>query len=104
MRPDTVMSAQLIRQARQRAGLNQTELAERVGKSKVQIGRWENGQVAPSLDTLLVLLRVCGFTLPLRLEPYEPVDDHEIVALSRLSPGARVDRMLARAEQERQTR
>jgi transcriptional regulator with XRE-family HTH domain len=98
------MSAQLIRQARTRAGINQTELAERVGKSKVQVGRWENGLVAPSLETLLDLLRACGFTLPLRLESYAPVDDSQIVASTRLSPGARVDRLVQRVEQERQSR
>ena len=87
-----------------RAGLSQVQLAERSGKAKMQIGRWETGVVAPSLDTLLELLRACGFDLPLSLQPYEPVDDRPLVALQRESPGARLERMLARAEQEQQRR
>lgn len=104
MRSDTAISASLIKQARTRAGLSQVQLAERSGKAKMQIGRWETGVVAPSLDTLLELVRACGFDLPLSLQPYEPVDDRPLVALQRESPGARLERMLARAEQEQQRR
>jgi len=79
-----------------RAGLSQEELAERTGKAKVAIGRWETGGAGPSLDTLLVLLRACGFDLPLTPVPYEPVDDRPLVALQRQSPEARVERMMRR--------
>ena len=102
MRSDTAIGAALIKQARMRAGLSQVQLAERSGKAKVQIGRWETGVVAPSLDTLLELLRACGFDIPLTLQPYEPADDGPLVALQRQSPGARLERMLARAEQEQE--
>jgi hypothetical protein len=98
MRPDTAISAALIKQARMRAGISQAELSQRSGKAKVQIGRWETGTVAPSLDTLLELLRACGFDIPLTLRVFEPVDDGPLVALQRQSPGARVDGMVARAE------
>ena len=102
MRSDTAISASLIKQARTRAGLSQAQLAERSGKAKVQIGRWETGVVAPSLDTLLELLRACGFDLSLTLQRYEPVDDGRLVALQQQSPGARVERMLRRGLQERE--
>lgn len=85
-----------------RAGLSQAKLGELSGKGKVQVGRWETGVVAPSLDTLLALLRACGFDLPLTLTRYEPVDDRPLVALQRRSPGARVDELVARAEQEQE--
>lgn len=98
MRADTVVSASLIREARMRAGLSQQELAERCGKAKVQIGRWETGMVSPGLDTLLELVRACGFDLPLMLEPYEPVDDRVLNELQRLSPERRVQNMLDRTE------
>lgn len=104
MRSDTAIGAALIKQARRRAGLSQVQLAERRGKAKVQIGRWETGVAAPSLDTLLELLRACGFDLPLTLQPYEPVDDGRLVALQRQSPRARLERMLATAEQEQERR
>ena len=88
VRQDTVKSAALLRQARLRAGLNQIELASRSGKDRVQIGRWEAGHVAPSLDTLLELVRACGFDLPLSLVPLEPVAEERLTELQRLSPRA----------------
>lgn len=99
MRSGTVLSASLIREARMRAGLSQVQLAQRSGKAKVQIGRWETGVVAPSLDTLLEIVRVCGFDLPLTLESYKPVDDRRLAALQRQSPEGRLERMLHRVEE-----
>lgn len=55
--------------------------------------------VAPSLDTLLEIVRVCGFDLPLTLESYEPVNDRRLVALQRQSPEGRLERMLHRVEE-----
>jgi transcriptional regulator with XRE-family HTH domain len=97
VRPDTVISAALIHEARMRAGFTQAQLAQRSGKAKVQIGRWETGVVAPSLDTLLEIVRVCGFDLSLMLEPYKPVDDRRLTALQRSSPERRLQHMLDRA-------
>ena len=94
VRQDTVKSAALLRQARLRAGLNQIQLAARSGKDRVQIGRWEAGHVAPSLDTLLELVRACGFDLPLSLVALEPVAEERLTDLQRLSPESRLDRML----------
>lgn len=79
-----------------RAGLSQAQLAERCGKSKVQIGRWETGTVAPSIDTLLEIVRSCGFDLPLMLETYRKIDDRELTKLQRYSPERRVHPMLDR--------
>lgn len=83
-----------------RAGLSQAQLAERCGKAKVQIGRWETGTVAPSIDTLLEIVRACGFDLPLMLEPYRPIDDHRLTELQRYSPERRVEQMLDRLSSE----
>jgi transcriptional regulator with XRE-family HTH domain len=95
VRPDTVISAALLREARLRAGLSQLELAERSGKGRVQIGRWEIGTVAPSLDNLIELIHACGLELPLTLVDLPPaVDDEPLTELQRLSPERRLDRML----------
>lgn len=101
MRPDTVVSASLIREARMRAGLTQAQLSERCGKAKVQIGRWETGAVAPSFDTLLEIIRACGLDLPVLLKPYQPIDDRRLAELQRLSPERRVDEMLRRLRTNR---
>jgi transcriptional regulator with XRE-family HTH domain len=77
---------------------DQGQLAERSGKAKVQIGRWETGAVAPSIDTLLEIVRVCGFDLPLMLEPYRPIDDRGLTKLQRYSPERRVQHMLDRLD------
>lgn len=96
MRSDTVKSSALLREARLRAGLSQEMLAERVGKTRPQIARWEAGAVAPSLDTLIDLIRACGFDLPLELTPLEPAADDQLSELQQLSPERRVDAMLSR--------
>jgi transcriptional regulator with XRE-family HTH domain len=94
VRPDAVKSAALLREARLRAGLSQIALAERSGKDRVQIGRYEAGAVAPSLDTLIDLVRACGFDLPLELVPLGEGADADLAELQRLSPERRLDRML----------
>ena len=93
-------SASLIREARLRAGLTQTELAERTGRDRSVIARWEQAVVAPSLETLLELVRACGFDLPLELVPY---DDDRVARLQKnllLSPERRVRRLLTAVEQD----
>lgn len=61
----------LIREARLRAALSQGELAERSGKDRAQIARWEGDVVQPSFETLRELVRACGFELALALVPYD---------------------------------
>jgi transcriptional regulator with XRE-family HTH domain len=93
-------SASLIREARLRAGLTQTELAERTGRDRSVVARWEQAVVAPSLETLLEIIRACGFDLPLELVPY---DDDRVARLQKnllLSPERRVRRLLTAVEQD----
>jgi transcriptional regulator with XRE-family HTH domain len=99
MRPDTVRSATLIREARLRAGLSQQELANKSSKDRTVIARWEQGLVAPSIDTLVVLVRACGFDIPLDLVPYDPGPDERVAELQMLSPERRLDQLLERREQ-----
>jgi hypothetical protein len=94
VRPDAAKSAGLLREARLRSGLSQTALAERSGKDRVQISRYEAGAVAPSLDALIDLIRACGFDLPLELVPLQPTDREALAQLHRLSPERRLDQML----------
>jgi transcriptional regulator with XRE-family HTH domain len=65
----------LIREARLRAGLSQGELAERSGRDRAQIARWESDSVQPSFETLRELVRACGLDLAVAIVPYE-VDEH----------------------------
>jgi transcriptional regulator with XRE-family HTH domain len=87
-------SADLIREARLRAGLTQYELAERSGRDRSVIARWEQGTVAPSVETLVELVRACGFDLPLELVPRDPSGGERLRKNALLSPERRVLRFL----------
>lgn len=86
----------MIREARLRAGLSQQELAAKSGKDRTVIARWEQGVVAPSIDTLVELLRSCGYDIPLELVPYDAGPDERIREIQMLSPERRVDRLVER--------
>ena len=93
-------SASVIREARLRAGLTQAELADRTGRDRSVVARWEQGVVAPSLDTLLELVRACGFDLPLELVSR---DDDRVARLQKnlvSSPERRVRRLMAAVDQD----
>ena len=89
----------MIREARLRAELSQQELAAKSGKDRTVIARWEQGVVAPSLDTLVELLRACGFDIPLELVAYDPAPDERMAEIQMLSPERRLDRLLERRGQ-----
>ena len=57
---------ELLRDARDRAGLSQRELADRAGTSQAMVARIEGGCQSPSMATLERLVRACG--LELRVE------------------------------------
>jgi transcriptional regulator with XRE-family HTH domain len=89
-----VRSADLIREARLRAGLTQYELAERTGRERSVIARWEQGAVAPSVETLVELVRACGFDLPLELVPRDLSRAQRLRKNALRSPERRVLRFL----------
>ena len=89
---------QLIREARLRAGLTQTELAERTGRERSVIARWEQGAVSPSFDNLLELIWACGFDLPLVLVPRESFQEERLAKNLLLTPERRTQRYLAKLE------
>lgn len=63
--------ADLILEARKRAGLTQRELAERAGTTQSSIARWESARSEPSFANVVRLLRLCGFVLDVHLERYD---------------------------------
>jgi transcriptional regulator with XRE-family HTH domain len=98
-----VRSAAIIREARLRAGLTQAELAERTGRERSVIARWEQGAVAPSVETVLALVEACGFELPLELVPSGSGDDERLRKNLLLSPERHVQRSLRAREKARPT-
>lgn len=89
-----MVSGDLIREARLRAGLTQDELAERTDRDRAVIARWEQGAAAPAMETVLQLIRACGFDLPLDLVPYEPRREQRLERNAQLSPERRLLRFL----------
>ena len=58
------------------------------------IARWEQGVVAPSVETLGELVRACGFDLPVELVPHDTSDVERLRKNALLSPERRVQRFL----------
>jgi predicted nucleotidyltransferase/DNA-binding XRE family transcriptional regulator len=83
----------VLRKARDRAGLSQTELAAMAGTSQSAIARYETGAAAPSVATLERLLATCGERLILsteRAEGLSRLNDsglrrhrHDLLAIAR---------------------
>ena len=76
-----MISGDLLREARLRAGLSQAELARRAGKATSVIGRWERGEVRPSLETLRDVIRAAGLELGFTLSNAD--DDHDLALIRR---------------------
>lgn len=49
--------------SRNKAGLSQMELAERLGVSRQAVSRWESGDTTPTMDKLKTLARIYGVSL-----------------------------------------
>lgn len=89
-----MVSGELIREARLRAGLTQDELGARTGRDRAVIARWEQGAVAPAMETVLELIRACGFDLPLNLVAYDARREQRLERNAVLSPERRLLRFL----------
>jgi transcriptional regulator with XRE-family HTH domain len=91
-----MLSADLLRAARLRAGLTQRDLAKRAGRPQSSIARWETGAMQPSLETLRGLLRACGFDLWYLLVNDDDSYDEFVDRALELEPSERLDDAVAR--------
>ena len=84
----------LVREARKRAGLSQTELAQRAGTTQSVISRLERGATTPSMQTISDLVRACGFDLDISLARHDDDHDWSLVQQNlRLSPEQRIQQV-----------
>lgn len=90
-----MVSADLIIEARRRAGLTQDELAARLGKPRATVARWETGVHAPSLETMRAIARACGLDLSLSLHKADNSYLSLIEQQLALTPGRRLDQSCA---------
>lgn len=88
------MAAHVIREARERAGLSQAELARRLGTRQPVVARWEAGARTPSFDTVVRAVRACGLDLSFDLYTYDYDDDLAITGTLHLSTEERIGHLL----------
>lgn len=88
-------AGQLLRDARQRHGLTQKQLAIRARTSQAAISRIERGLVSPSVETLEKLLAMVNEELVLDARA---IDWGHDVTLNRAALARTVDERLANAE------
>jgi transcriptional regulator with XRE-family HTH domain len=90
--------AQIIREARLKAGLTQAELAGRLGRERAQIARWEIGGQEPSFENLRSVVEACGFSLRIEIGEREetPALDSELELSLPQAPQQRVQALLER--------
>lgn len=65
-------AGQLLRRAREQAGISQTELARRARTKQSAISRVECDVVSPTVETLTRWVRSTGVELRLELGPRKP--------------------------------
>ncbi len=76
--------ALLLREARERAGLTQRELARRAGTSQSVVARIECGRTRPGSGTLIRLLGAAGLELRVGLVPRPVVGSHMLQDVERI--------------------
>jgi transcriptional regulator with XRE-family HTH domain len=87
----------LVREARRRAGLTQADLARRAGTTQSAIARVEANAVAPSLDSVLNLVKVCGFHLDIHFGAIDEDEWRQARHNLRLTPDRRARNAAAAA-------
>ncbi len=94
-------AAQLIREARLRASLTQSELAARLGRERAQVARWEIGAQEPSFANLRSVVEACGFALRVEIgeRAKTPALDAELAESVPQAPQQRVQALLERLGQ-----
>jgi uncharacterized protein len=93
-----VTAAQIIREARLKAELTQTQLAERLGRERAQVARWEIGGQEPSFENVVAVVEACGFVLNLEIaeRDEDPALDAELTASVLQAPQQRVQALIER--------
>jgi uncharacterized protein len=91
-------AAQIIREARLKAGLTQSQLAERLGRERAQVARWEIGGQEPSFENVVAVVEACGFALNVEIGARvdDPALDAELTESVLQAPQQRVQALIER--------
>jgi len=91
-----ITAAELLRQARTRAGLSQRALAQRAGTAQSAIARIESGLTSPTWDTLQRLLAAVDLEIHAAVEPRVVVGSHmldDVPRILSLTPEQRLEEL-----------
>ena len=97
--PAPTFAAGLVRTARAKANMTQTELGNAAGIKQQAVSAYETGRIEPTLPTLQRLVAAAGFELRVRLEP---LNDHDASVTELLESLPR--HVQAQIEQEQRER
>lgn len=91
-------AAQIIREARLKAGLTQSQLAARLGRERAQVARWEIGGQEPSFENVVAVVEACGFALNVGIGERvdDPALDAELTESVLQAPQQRVQALIQR--------
>ncbi len=96
-----MISANLLVEARRRAGLSQRELAARARVGQQEIARYERGRVTPSLERLRQLIAGCELELTVGLARADASYEDAIARMLAMPPAGRLTRGLRDAQSVR---
>lgn len=86
-----MISTDLIRNARERAGLTQSELADRLGVTQAAIARLERRGANPTVATLERTMHATGHRLEIAAIPEKSsIDDTLVASTMRRTPAERL--------------
>lgn len=88
------MGNDLVREARRRRGLTQSQLAELAGTTQSAIARLESGRTAPAFDEVLRLLRLMSLDLDFMLVDRDDSDWIQAQRLRALEASERHDGLM----------
>src|SRR5262245_20456072 len=91
---DVSRSGQILVEARRRAGLTQRVVAQRAGVTQPTVARIERGDVEPSFERLLSLIRACGLDLEVHVVPLDEDAWTQAERGATATPDERLDRLL----------
>lgn len=80
-----------LKNAREKAGLSQSEVANKLHLSRQAISRWENGRSTPDIETLATLSDLYNVSLDYLIKNEVPseiqsqVQDHHLLSIETLS-------------------
>ena len=84
----------IVREARNRAGLTQRQLASKARTAQSVVARIELGETSPSWETLMRLVKEAGFTLQTTLHTLPVIDKSimdDVPRILRMTPEERLE-------------